>query len=96
MTGFTVRWKGVGRRGSDAREEARFVRGVRERVVAAFTDAGRPMGSDMYGAELEKAYPAMRDGILDALQKYADELDRVGDGLKGTANTYETVERPDA
>ncbi|MET9337151.1 MULTISPECIES: hypothetical protein [unclassified Nonomuraea] len=96
MTGFTVRWNSVRRRGSDAREEAAFIRDVRDKVLAAFAEAGRPMGHDRYGAEVEKAYPAMRDGILDALKNYADEVERSGDGLKGTSHTYETAERPEA
>jgi hypothetical protein len=93
-SGYTARPEGIRRHARVSAGEAEQVRAVLRDVREAFARAGRPMGDDQYGAEMEKKYPVMRDGVIAAILAYADELEGVGGGLRVTAATYEAVEDP--
>ncbi|MER6950681.1 hypothetical protein ABT294_42355 [Nonomuraea sp. NPDC000554] len=95
-SGYGAHPQRIRQHGRAAAEEAERVRDVLRDVREAFAAAGRPMGDDQYGAEMEKKYPAMRDGVINAFEDYIAELDRAGAGLHVTAATYEAVERPEA
>lgn len=90
--GYRADWAGIRRHGKVPAAEAEFARLVLHEVREAFVAAGRPMGHDQYGAEMEKNYPLMRDGIYQAFQVYIDELDGTGRGMHVTAATYETAD----
>ncbi|NJP94854.1 hypothetical protein HCN51_36385 [Nonomuraea sp. FMUSA5-5] len=92
--GFTVEAEGVRRRGGDAAEEAEFVEAVRDDVREAFAAAGRPMGHDQYGAELDKSFPRLREQIFDAFAAYLDELHELSTGLGTAAGNYEAADQP--
>ncbi|TDE32643.1 hypothetical protein E1295_39270 [Nonomuraea mesophila] len=57
----------------------------------AFATAGRPMGHDQYGAELEKHFPQLKEQLLAAFDAYIEELDGLDTGLRSTAATYEAA-----
>lgn len=93
-SGYTARPERIRRHARVSAGEAEQVRAVLRDVQEAFARAGRPMGDDQYGAEMEKKYPVMRDGVIAAFQSYVDELEGVGGGLRVTAAAYEAVEDP--
>ncbi|MEU8105777.1 hypothetical protein AB0C18_18855 [Nonomuraea muscovyensis] len=90
--GYSARTQGIRQHGRASAGEAEHVRAVLRDVQEAFARAGRPMGDDQYGAEMEKRYPVMLDGVIAALHAYIDELEGVGGGLHVTAATYEAAE----
>ncbi|MEV0151395.1 MULTISPECIES: hypothetical protein [unclassified Nonomuraea] len=94
--GYTAAPHAIRRSGQVSAQEAERIRGVLHDVREAFAEAGRPMGGDQYGSEMEKKYPAMRDGVISAFHAYIDDLDGVGGGLNLTAASYQAVERPEA
>ncbi|GAA2276666.1 hypothetical protein GCM10010149_19790 [Nonomuraea roseoviolacea subsp. roseoviolacea] len=94
--GYTASPHAIGRSGQESAQEAERVRGVLHDVREAFAEAGRPMGHDQYGAELEKRYPSMRDGVLAAFDAYIDELDGTGKALHVSAATYQAADHPKA
>lgn len=50
------------------------------------------MGSDAYGAELEKNLPAIEEGIFTAFKDYLDELDGLSTGLFTNARIYDAAD----
>ncbi|MER7505120.1 hypothetical protein AB0L05_32345 [Nonomuraea pusilla] len=94
--GYTARPSAIMGRGRDGAEEAERVRAVLRDVREAFAAAGRPMGDDQYGAEMEKRYPVMCEGVIGAFVAYIEELEGVGEGLRVTAATYRAAEDPGA
>ncbi|GGO76566.1 hypothetical protein [Nonomuraea cavernae] len=92
--GYIAADREIRRSGLASAQEAERVRGVLRDVREAFVAAGRPMGDDQYGAEMEKRFPVMRDGVIDAFAAYIDELEGVGGGLRVTAANYRAAERP--
>ncbi|MCF6476293.1 hypothetical protein FAF44_49335 [Nonomuraea sp. MG754425] len=81
-------------RGGQAADEAAFVEDVRDDVQESFAAAGRPMGHDQYGAELEKHFPQLKERIFAAFDAYIEELDGLYTGLRKTAANYEAAEDP--
>lgn len=93
--GYTAAWDEIGRRrGGQAADEAALVEEVRDDVREAFAAAGRPMGHDQYGAELEKHFPQLKEQIFAAFDAYLEELDGLHSGLRKTAATYEAADGP--
>ena len=92
LPGYQAEFQGIRRHGQEATREAERIRGVLHNVREAFATAGRPMGDDQYGAEMEKKYPVMRDNVMKAFEAYIDELDGTGEGLQINARTYESAE----
>lgn len=93
--GYYANWTGMRRGGEDARAEAGYIAGVRDRLRAALDAVHDPMGSDQYGAELAKVYPSRKKEIYDLFASYIDDLDGVSDGLVNGAKVYESAERPE-
>ncbi|MFG1682641.1 hypothetical protein ACGFNP_20915 [Nonomuraea sp. NPDC049269] len=94
VPGYTAEPQGIFRYGKASAEEAERVRGILHDVREAFVAAGRPMGHDQYGAQMEKDFPSMRDGIINAFNDYIDQLEGVGDGMGATAVNYRAAEHP--
>ncbi|TDC92693.1 hypothetical protein E1292_41485 [Nonomuraea deserti] len=93
--GYAAEWERIRRqRGGQAADEAAFVKDVRDDVREAFATAGRPMGHDQYGAELEKHYPQLKEQIFAAFDAYIEELDGLHTGLQDTAAHYGGAEDP--
>ncbi|GAA3709327.1 hypothetical protein GCM10022224_088590 [Nonomuraea antimicrobica] len=93
--GYTAAWDRIRQqRGGQAADEAAFVEGVRDTVREAFAVAGRPMGDDQYGAELEKRFPQMKAQILAAFDAYVEELDGLHTGLRKAGAHYEAADDP--
>ncbi|MGW0805479.1 hypothetical protein [Nonomuraea sp. NPDC002799] len=92
--GYVAAPSEIRRRGGQAADEAAFVEEVRDDVREAFAAAGRPMGHDQYGAELEKHYPQLKSQIFDAFEDYIEELDGLHTGLRTSAARYEDVDDP--
>ncbi|TDD07330.1 hypothetical protein [Nonomuraea diastatica] len=91
--GYAAEWERIRRRrGGQAADEAAFVEDVRDDVREAFATAGRPMGHDQYGAELEKHYPQLKEQIFAAFDAYIEELDGLHTGLRDTAASYEAAD----
>ncbi|MFI7444806.1 hypothetical protein [Nonomuraea indica] len=90
--GYTARTEGIRQHGRASAGEAEHVRTVLRDVQEAFARAGRPMGDDQYGAEMEKRYPVLRDQVITAFHAYIDELEGVGGNLHVTAATYDAAE----
>ncbi|WP_406319031.1 hypothetical protein OHA77_17020 [Streptosporangium sp. NBC_01639] len=93
--GYSAQPRKIQQHGRAAAEEVERIHGVLRDVREAFVAAGRPMGDDQYGAEMEKSYPVMRDDIFNAFNAYLDELDGVGEGLHVTGATYRAAEHPE-
>ncbi|MEV0195193.1 hypothetical protein [Nonomuraea sp. NPDC050691] len=94
--GYTASPHAIARSGRASAQEAERIRGVLHDVREAFAEAGRPMGHDQYGAEMEKTYPSMRDGVIAAFETYIDDLDGTGKSLHVSAATYQATDRPEA
>ncbi|WP_336207224.1 hypothetical protein [Nonomuraea sp. LPB2021202275-12-8] len=92
--GYAAMPRRIRQSGLDSAAEAERIREVLHDVGELFAVAGRPMGDDQYGAEMEKRYPVMRDGVIDAFGAYIDELEGVGADLHVTAANYQAAERP--
>ncbi|WP_157250339.1 hypothetical protein [Nonomuraea typhae] len=67
---------------------------VRDTLRAAFERDRRTLGSDQYGAELEKQLPAIEDKIFELFKGYLDELDTTAGNLRANAANYERAEGP--
>ncbi|GLX00105.1 hypothetical protein [Microtetraspora sp. NBRC 16547] len=91
-SGFYVKWSALRREAVVVDELRRNAVSARDRLRAAFDRDGRALGSDQYGAELEKKMPAITEGIFTAFQKHIDELDRIATGLRTGSMTYEQAE----
>ncbi|MER6946350.1 hypothetical protein ABT294_20180 [Nonomuraea sp. NPDC000554] len=92
--GYTARWSGIRQRAQDAAEEAEHVRMIRDEVRDAFARAGRPMGDDQYGAQLEQSFPYRKAEIMAHFEGYLDDLEGVHDRLHDGARTYRDAESP--
>lgn len=94
VPGYKAEPQAIRRHGKASAEEAERVRGILHDVREAFVAAGRPMGHDQYGAQMEKDFPGLRDGIINAFNHYIDQLEGVGDGMHVTATHYSAAEHP--
>jgi hypothetical protein len=94
VSGYNAETQGILRYGKASAEEAERVRGILHDVREAFVAAGRPMGHDQYGAQMEKDFPLMRDSVINAFNDYIDQLEGVGEGMHATAGHYRAAEHP--
>ncbi|SEM24318.1 hypothetical protein [Nonomuraea pusilla] len=94
--GYTAGWPGIMRGAGAYDDEATHAREVLRRVTEAFARAGRPMGHDHYGAELEKSFPQLKADVIDAFHAHIADLDRTRDGLRVTAAGYRAADAPEA
>ncbi|MEV6860978.1 hypothetical protein AB0M44_08230 [Streptosporangium subroseum] len=90
--GYHAKWTGLRRRAQDVGEEGVFLREAHDALREAFLREGRPLGDDQYGAELEKNFPRIRDGIFDAFAAYIEEVDSVEKRLNINAAVYEAAD----
>ncbi|GLW10650.1 hypothetical protein Misp01_57780 [Microtetraspora sp. NBRC 13810] len=51
------------------------------------------MGDDQYGAELERHFPQLKDGLLDAFDAYLADLEGVQTRLRDTRHTYDAADQ---
>ncbi|MEU7745322.1 hypothetical protein [Nonomuraea sp. NPDC049158] len=94
VSGYNARPHGIRQHGRASAEEAERIRGILHDVREAFAAAGRPMGHDQYGAQMEKDFPSMRDGVINAFNDHIDRLEGVGDDIQVTAANYQGAEHP--
>ncbi|MFJ2030193.1 hypothetical protein [Streptosporangium sp. NPDC087985] len=91
--GYYAEWAGLRRRAQDYGDEHDFLREAYISLGEAFLREGRPLGSDQYGAELEKNLPRIREGIFDAFAAYIEEIDGVRKRLGANAAVYEAADQ---
>ncbi|MEV0197611.1 hypothetical protein [Nonomuraea sp. NPDC050691] len=90
--GYRASGSGIRRRAEAAREEAEYARGLRDELRAAFEREGRPMGDDIYGAELNKTFPGLREAIYREFDGYIGELDGTHQDMRTSADHYGTAD----
>ncbi|NUW40952.1 hypothetical protein [Nonomuraea rhodomycinica] len=91
--GYDASASGIRRRAEEAREEAAHVRALRDELLGVFAREGRPMGDDVYGAELDKSFPKRREAVIAAFDAYIDELDATHEDMRLTAKNYDVARR---
>ncbi|GAA2320292.1 hypothetical protein GCM10010149_86460 [Nonomuraea roseoviolacea subsp. roseoviolacea] len=91
--GYDASASGIRRRAEKAHEEAAYARALRDELAGVFAREGRPMGDDLYGAELDKSFPKRRDAILEEFHSYIAELEATHEGMRTSAKHYDTARR---
>ncbi|NUW30232.1 hypothetical protein HTZ77_02135 [Nonomuraea sp. SMC257] len=89
--GYDASASGIRRRAEEAREEADHARALRDELLGVFAREGRPMGDDMYGAELDKSFPKRRDAVIEEFHAYIAELEGTHEGMRTSAKNYDTA-----
>lgn len=92
MSGYSVRRPDLRRQAGGYAGEIERVQEIRDDLRAAFARDRRALGSDAYGAELEKNLPAIEEGIFTAFKDYLDELDGLSTGLFTNARIYDAAD----
>ncbi|MEV0148068.1 hypothetical protein AB0H64_24130 [Nonomuraea sp. NPDC050733] len=91
--GYDASASGIHRRAEEVREEAEYASALRDELFGAFAREGRPMGNDVYGAELDKSFPGLRDAIFNEFDAYIGELGHTHEDMRTSAKHYDIARR---
>ncbi|MFF0307466.1 hypothetical protein ACFYSC_08555 [Streptosporangium sp. NPDC004379] len=90
--GYRAEWEELRNRSLWADDSALRLDDERHLLSDVFFREGNPLGSDQYGAALEKNLYTIREGIFGAFYTAIGQAEDIRDGLRDNASTYESAE----